>query len=69
MALVKSDEDAINIALIDALHAFSNETGKAEAYHTPDTGQCQQDLSTPNIIAPLDLTQTREAVWLDVPSP
>jgi hypothetical protein len=69
MALVRSDEDAINIALIDALHAFSNETGKAEAYHTPDTGQCHQDLSIPSIIAPPDLTQTREAVWLDVPSP
>lgn len=44
MALVEAHEDAIDVALIDALHAFSNETGGAEAYLAPDAEQCRQDL-------------------------
>jgi hypothetical protein len=38
MALVKPHEDAIDVAPIDALYALSNETGRAEAYHSSDAG-------------------------------
>jgi hypothetical protein len=69
MALVTPHEDAINIALIDALHAFSNETGKAEANHNSDKERGYQDLPTPSIGAPPDSPQTRKAVDLNVPPP
>jgi hypothetical protein len=70
MALVKPHKDAIDVALIDALHAFSNETGRAEAYHSPDAEQSHQDLSTPTRVAPLtQSTQTCEAADSDIPPP
>lgn len=70
MALVEAHEDAIDVALIDALHAFSNETGGAEAYLTPDTEQCRQYLSASSRVAPLILSrQTSEADVLDFPPP
>jgi hypothetical protein len=69
MAFLTPHEDAINIALIDALHAFSNETGKAEADHNSDKERGYQDLPTLSISAPPDSPQTREAVDLYIPPP
>lgn len=66
MAHVTSHEDAIDIALIEALHAFSNDTGKAEADHDSCTERGYQNRPTPNIEAPPDSIQTCEAVELDV---
>jgi hypothetical protein len=34
MASVEPHQDAIDVALIDAMHAFSNGTGKTETYQT-----------------------------------
>ena len=63
---MKTHVDAIDVALIDALHAFSNRTGRAEAYHDPDAEQCHQDPSSLSRVAPLTLsTQTCEAADLD----
>ena len=67
MALLKAHKDVIDVAFIDALHAFSNETDKAEADHNSDTERSYQGLPTPSIGAPVDSAQTREAVDLDVP--
>lgn len=69
MALGTPHEIAIDIALIDALHAFSNDTGKAATDHNSGTERGYQDLPTPSTGVPLDSIQTCEAVELDVALP
>jgi hypothetical protein len=62
VALVTPNEDAIDKALLNALHAFSNTTGKSKDDHLLDTELSYQDLS----LAP---TQNSEAAGLNVSTP
>lgn len=64
-----SHQDAIDVALVDALHAFSNETSKASTYPDPSTDRAYEGPSTRNSGRPLNSTQARESVDPEVPSP
>jgi hypothetical protein len=62
-------QDAIEVALIDALHAFRNETSKASTYPNPSTDRAYEGPSTRDSGRPLNSAQARESVDPDVPSP
>jgi hypothetical protein len=69
MALVTPNEDAIDKALLNALHAFSNTTGKSKDDHLLDTELSYQDLSASSMGVPLVPTQNSEAAGLNVSTP
>ena len=66
MALATPNEDAIDKALLNALHAFSNTTGKSKDDYLLDTELSYQDLSASSMGIPLVPTQISEAAGLDV---
>lgn len=67
MALIKPHEDAIDKALVNALHAFSNTTGISKDDHPWDADRSYQDMFTSSI--PLVPTQIFEAAGLNVSTP
>lgn len=69
MALVTPNEDALDKALLNALHAFSNTTGKSKDDYLLDTELSYQDLSTSNMGIPLGPTQNFESAGLNVSTP
>jgi hypothetical protein len=62
-------QDDIDVALLDALHAFSNETSKAGTHPSPSTDEAYEGSSTRNNGRPLNSTHARQSVDPDVPSP
>jgi hypothetical protein len=64
-----SHQDAIDVALIDALHAFSNETSKTGTHPNPSTDEACEGSFIRDSGRPLNSTQARESVDPDVPSP
>ena len=69
MALGTPIEDPIDKALLNALHAFSNATGKSKDDHLLDTELSYQDLSASSMGIPLVPTQIFEAAGLNVSTP
>lgn len=67
MALVTPHEDAIDKALVNALHAFSNKAGKSKDDRNLGTERSYQHLSTPSMGISLVPEQTLEAANLNVP--
>jgi len=66
MALVIPHEDAIDKALVNALHAFSSTTGISKDDHPWNTERSYQDLSASSMGIPLVPTQISEAAGLNV---
>jgi hypothetical protein len=64
-----SHQDAIDVALIDALHAFSNETSKAGIHLSQSTDEACEGSFTRDSGRTLNSTQTCESVDPDVLSP
>jgi hypothetical protein len=69
LSLVTPNEDAIDKALLNALHAFSNTTGKSKDDHLFDTELSYQDLSASSMGIPLIPTQNSGAAGLNVSTP
>lgn len=69
MALVTPHEDAIDKALVNALHAFSNTTGISKDNHPWGTERSYHDLSASSMGISLTPTRNFEAAGLKVPSP
>lgn len=64
-----SHQNAIDVALLDALHALSDETSKAGTHYDPSTDEAYQGSSTRNSGRPLSSTQARESVDTEISSP
>lgn len=69
MALVTPHENAIDKALVNALHAFSNTTGISKDDHPWDTERSYRDLSASSMGILLIPTQTFGAAGLNVSTP
>lgn len=69
MALITPHEDAIDKALVNALHAFCNTTGKSKDDHPCNTERSYQGPSTSSMSSPLVPTQTLQTIDLKVVIP
>lgn len=69
MASVTPNENAIDKALLSALHAFSNTTGKSKDDHSWDTELSYPNPSASSMSSPLAPTQTLETADLKVTIP
>ena len=62
-------QDAIDVALLDALHAFRNEISKTGIHPNPSTDEAWEGSFNRDTGRPLKSTQARESVDADAPSP
>jgi hypothetical protein len=57
-----SPKEAVHVAPIDALHAFSNETGKTGTHFSPSKDEACEGLSNSNNGRPSNSTHARESL-------